>query len=235
MKTIISIIITIILCLASLSCSKKYTTLEKGNYYNILPDNFINKWHVTNDSIIIVKVNFHLPQVGGVGDTIAAVKIYDAVKKGDAYNLYIDQIGNKGSQKQFSILAIQIEKGEILYTTSHRSFPSLVACKDQKFLNPRDVFCFSLYTDSMYNAFQAFDKARDIDTATVCAFIKNIKALFETNKTKVENMSKYDMYLSVSMKELTNRTLIGMRISPTDYTNDELKAIFKKCDNRIKH
>jgi hypothetical protein len=230
----ILVIVTTFFCFAFSSCSKKYAALENGNYYNIIRNNFINKWYVTNDSIIIVKVNFNLPKVGGAGDTIAAVKIYDVIKNGNTYNLYIDQIGNKALQKQFSILAIKKNKNEILFTTGNKFFTSLAECKKQKFKNPENDFCFSLYTQQALDSFRQFRNIKDLDTATVCEVIKNFRNLAEINREKVEKIAKYDMYLSASTKELMNRTLIGMQINPMEYTGDESNEMLKKC-NKLLH
>jgi hypothetical protein len=221
---------TALLCLAFLSCSKKYTALESGNYYTVLPENFINKWQVKNDSIFILTLNPQFQNRGGRNEDSSMIKIHKTVKEGNSYNIYVEQLINKRQKLRFSIIAILRDKENIFIGfNDNTSYATLEECEQQKFINLEDVFCFSLYTQKALDSFRQFRNVKDLDSATVCTLIKNFRNQAEANRKKVEKIAKYDMYLSGSTKELMNRTLINMQINPVDYTMDESNEMFKKC------
>lgn len=224
-------------CIFSLSCSMTHPALENKTYYSILPDNFIVKWQVKNDTICALTLNPQFQIRGGGSEDTSIIKIHKTIREGNSYNLYTEQLNDKHHKLRFGILVILRNKEGtyIGFNNNNSSFATLEECEQQKFKKPENDFCFSLYSQQSLDSFRQFRKLRDLDTATVCMFISKFKALYEANRTKMEKISKYDMYLSGSTKELMTRTLISMQIDPTDYTGDESNAMIKKCDNRIKH
>lgn len=231
MKQALSLII-LIFGIVLPGCAKNDPALYNGIYYAIVPDNFINQWQVKGDTITIIRLNPKFEIRGGVNDT-SILKIHATIREGNAYNLYVEQLlGNRLGKSRFNILAINKDNNNIHYTSNRfigESYSTLTECRHQKFLNPKDNLCFSLYTQHMLDSFHHFKNINDIDTLTVCQIIKELNANFQTNKVKIEKIAKYDMYLSSSTKELVNRTLINMRINPIGYTNEEFNAVFKSC------